>query len=119
MTQAAKLCAQNLEVSRLRCREMKRKVQPGHKILLNSQLADIERMADVLRMHQEMNLPVHRDGHFRRDNVISRFHVVRGIQAEIVLISFIDLVRMKRAKFSVRPRISKIKSKLPSLRLHL
>src|SRR5580698_1137545 len=118
MTKSAELRTQNLEMPRLRGREVKRKVQPRNKILLNSQFADIKRVADVFRVHQEMNLPVYGDGHLGRDDVISRFHVVRGIQPEIVLIPFIDLVGMKRAKLSVRSGISKIEGKLACLRLY-
>src|SRR5580692_2057805 len=119
MTKTAELRTQNLEMPCLRGCEMKRKVQPRHKILLNSQFADVKGVPDVFRMHQEMNLPVHGDGHLRRDDVISRFHVVRGIQSEVVLIPFIDLVWMKRAKLSVLSGIPKIKSKLACLCLHL
>src|SRR5580658_1304456 len=119
MAKPAELGTQNLEMSRLRGCEMKRKVQPRHEILLNPQFANIEGVADVFCMHQEMNLPVHGDGHLCRDDVISRFHIVRRIQSEIVLIPFIDLVWMKRSKLSVRSGIAKIKSKLACLRLHL
>ncbi len=106
-------------MARLGRREMEREVQPGHKILLNSQLANIEGMSHVFRVHQQMNFAVYGNGHLRGDDVISRFHVIRGIQAEIVLISFIDFVWMKRAKLPVRSGISEIKCKLASLRLDL
>src|SRR5580658_6724123 len=66
-----------------------------------------------------MNLPIHRNGHLRRDHVIASFHIICGIETEIVLISFVDFVGMQRPKLSVRSRIAKIKSKLSCLRLDL
>src|SRR5271170_3255417 len=119
MTQPAELRAQNLKMSRLRGCEMKGEVQPRHKVLLNPEFANIEGMADVLRMHQEMNLSIYWNGELRRDDVIASFHIVSGIQTEIVLISFVNLVGMKRPKLSVRTRVSKIKSKLSGLCLNL
>src|SRR5579863_6164575 len=104
---------------RLRGCEMEREVQPWHEILLNPQFADIKGMPHVFRMHQEMNFPIYRNGHLRRDHIIASFDVICRIETEVVLISFVNFVGMKRTKLSVRSGIPKIKSKLSSLSLNL
>src|SRR5208282_298032 len=119
MTKPAELRAKNLETPGLSGCEVKREIQPRHKVLLNPQFADIEGMADVFGMHQEMNLSIYWNRELGGDDIVASLHVVRRIQAEIVLISFIDFVGMKRPKLSVRARVPKIKSKLPRLRLNL
>src|SRR5271154_2006088 len=119
MTKSAELRAQDFEMPRLRGCEMEREIQPWHKILLNPEFANIKGVSNVFCMHQEMNFSIDWDGHLRRDNVIASFHVICRIEPEVVLISFVNFVGMKRTKLSVRSRIPKIKSKLPRLGLNL
>src|ERR1035438_2780100 len=75
-------------------------------------------MADIFRVHKKMDFFIYRHGHFSRHNVVSSIYVMFGIEAENVLRSFIDHLGMRSAKFSIRPRISEVKRKLPSLHLN-
>ena len=74
-------------------------------------------MSHVFRVHQQVDLPVHRDGHLSGHNVVFGILVVCGVEAEEVRVGLTDLVRVQRPERSVRAGVAEIKSKLS--RLHL
>ena len=83
------------------------------------QLANIERVAHIFGMHQELDFPVHRDRQFPTYDVVLGIRIDRRIQAKEVLVCFIDLLGVACAEFSVRPGIAKIKCELARLCLDL
>src|ERR1700730_593007 len=97
---------------------MNGKVEPRHKILLDAQLPNVERVVYILGMHEQQDFAVHWNGHLARNDVVPRFHVVRRIQSKIVSIGLVNLIGMKCAKLSVRPGIPEIESKLARLSLN-
>src|SRR5580704_18252660 len=74
-------------------------------------------MSDVLGVHEEVNFPVHRDGHFRGHDVVLRVSVVVSVNAIEVLVSFAEHFRMNSAESSVRAGITEVKSELSCLHL--
>ena len=70
MAQAAKLRTDNFVPSQFCCSEVKRKIESRKKILLNTQFGHVERMTHILRVHEQMNLPVHGHTKFSGHNVI-------------------------------------------------
>src|ERR1700732_660435 len=75
-------------------------------------------MANVLGVHEEMNLPVYRNGQLRCDDVISGFHVMFRIETKQILGGFADHLGMNWTKLSILTWITKIKCKLPGLSLN-
>ena len=49
---------------------MKRQIQAGNKILLDTQFPDVEGVAEIFGMHQQVDLFIYRDRHFSGDDVI-------------------------------------------------
>src|SRR4029077_4195676 len=96
---------------------MDRKIQSGNKILLHPQLRHVKGMADVLRVHEQVDLPIHRYSHFSSHDIVFGVLVVGLVETEIVSVGLADEAGMKRAKFSVGTRVTEIKSKLPGLDL--
>src|SRR5208282_3739891 len=86
-------------------------------ILLDAQLWHIERVANILGVHQQVDFLVHRDRHFRRHDIVFCVLIVRRVDTEEISISFVDLIGMNGAKLAIRAGIAKIESKLS--RLHL
>src|SRR5580693_4546603 len=74
-------------------------------------------MAHILRMHEQMDLAVYRDGHLSGDDVVFGILVVGSIEPEEIRVSLTDLVGVNWAEGSVRAGIAEIKCELP--RLHL
>src|SRR5437899_6164393 len=117
VAQAAQLRADDFVLADLcRCK-VHRNIKHEHKILLTAQCTNVKRMAHVLFMHHQRNGLVHRNYQRRRNDVVARLHIIRGIEPKEVLVAFIDLVGMQWTKFSVRSGITKIKTKLLSLDL--
>src|SRR4029077_4599684 len=75
-------------------------------------------VANILRVHEQMHFLVHRDGHLGGDDVVSRLNIVFLVEAEEFLRTFVDPLRMKRAKLSIRTGVTKIESELPGLNLN-
>src|ERR1700692_2423085 len=108
MPQAAKLSTYNFVLADLRGRKVHCYIQSRHKILLNPQLRHIERVPYILRMHQQVNLAIHRNRQFSGNDVVLRILLARGIETEEVRIRFADLFGMKRSECSIRSRIAEI-----------
>ena len=100
------------------CGEVEREIEAGHEILLNSQLADVERMSYVFRMHHQMDFFIDRNNQFAGLNVIAGRNVVFRIEAEEIGIAFVDFFRMQPAKFSIRTRIAEVERELSRLGLN-
>ena len=66
-------------------------------------------MAYVLGVHEEMNFAIYGNGHLRGHDVVAGFHVIGRVEPKVILVSFVDLVRMKRTELPVRAWITKIK----------
>src|SRR5579863_1323662 len=118
MPQATELGTDNFVSANLGCCEMERKVEAGHEILLHTQFGHKERMAHVLAVHQQVDLPVHRNGHLGGYDVVLGIGIVVRVNAKKVLVGFAKHLRMNGSKCSVRPGVTEVKSKLPSLNLH-
>ena len=116
--QPAELRAHDLVLPDLRRGEMKRDDQARNEVLLDAELADEERVSDILGVQREQDRLVHRDRRASADDdVVARRGVVGRIEAEVIAVAIVDLVRMKRAEFPVRPGIAEIEGEL--LRLHV
>src|SRR5947209_19596165 len=76
-------------------------------------------MAYIFRVHEQQYFPVHGHGQFTGYDIVPSFDIIRGIQAKEILISFVNFVGVKCAEFPVGPGVTKIKRKLPGLRLDL
>src|SRR5258705_9695182 len=76
-------------------------------------------MADILGMHQQVDLTIDGNRQFAADNVVTGLHVGGGIESEEVGVAFVNLVRMQTAELAVGAGIAKIESELPGLRLDL
>src|SRR5579863_9052154 len=70
-------------------------------------------------MHHQVDFAIDRNRKLGGDNVIARFDIVGGIEAEKVLVSFVNLIGMNGAKFSVGTGVTEVESELPRLRLNL
>ncbi len=96
---------------------MNRQIKAGHEILLDTQFGNKEGVPDILRMHEQMDFPVHGDGHFRGHDIVFGVRIVLRIEAEKILIALADVVGVNGSELSIRPRIAKVKRKLSSLHL--
>ena len=117
MPEATKLGTDDFVLADFCCGEMKRDVQAGDEILLDAQFGDIEGVSHVLRMHQQMDLAVHRNGHLSGHDIIFGILIVGGVEAKEVRVGLTDLVGVQRAERSVGAGIAEIKCELS--RLHL
>src|SRR6516162_2418855 len=119
MAEAAQLGANDFVFADLRRGEVKGKVKPGNKVLLDAKLANVEGMTDVFRVQQKLHLAVH--GHNQRagHNIVASRDVIGRVEAEIVLIALVDLVGMDCAELPVGARVAEIKGKLLGLGLDL
>src|ERR1700675_793013 len=118
MPEAAKLGTDDFILADFRCCEMKGDVQAGDEILLDAQFRDIERVAHVFGVHEQVNLAVHRNGHLSGYDVVFGILVVCSVEAKEVCIAFTDLVGVQRAKLSIRTGVAEIKCELSSLDLN-
>src|SRR5229473_7284427 len=118
MSEAAKLGADDFVPADFRRREMNRNVQARDEILLYAQFRNVERVSYVLRVHEQMDLAVHRNSHLSGDDVVFRILVVRSIETKEICVGFADFVGMKRPEGSVRPGIAEIKCELSGLDLN-
>ncbi len=98
VSEATKLGTDDFVFADFRCREMNRDVQSRNEILLDSQFRDVEGVSDVLRMHQQVDLAVHRDGHLGCHDVVFGILVACGIEAKEVRVGLTDLVSMQRTE---------------------
>src|SRR5580658_1897142 len=117
MPEAAKLGADDFVLSDFCCREMNREIQARDEILLDTQFGDVEGMAHVLRMHEQVDLAIDGDGHLSGNDVVFGSLVVRGIEPEEICVSLADLVGVNWAEDSVRTGIAEIKGELTGLDL--
>ena len=117
MPEAAKLGADDFVLADFGCREMNRDVQSGDEILLDAQFRDIERVAHILGMHEQVDLAVHGNRHLRGYDVVLGILIVRSIEAEEIRVGLADLVGVNWAELSIRAGIAEIKCELS--RLHL
>src|SRR3954464_5329375 len=108
MTQTAQLGADDLVFPGCHRGEMDTQIQAGHEILLDPQLTDIERMAHILGMHQELNLSVCRNGQLRANNVVFGIWIGGSIETEEVLICLVDLLGMARAELPITSGVAEI-----------
>ena len=76
-------------------------------------------MANIFCMQQEVNFAMDWDCHFASDDIVAGVHIVRGIEAEEVLVAFVDFVGMQGAEFAVGAGITEVEGKLSSLGLDL
>src|ERR1700676_475132 len=93
------------------------KIEAWHEVLMDAQRRDVKRMANVLGVHEEMNLLIYRNGQLGSDDVVPGFHVMLGIEAKQILSGLADHLGMNWTKLSILTRITKIKCKLPGLNL--
>src|SRR5437868_12712361 len=96
---------------------MKRKIQSGHKILLNAQLAHVERMSKILRVHKQADLAVCGNRKLCGHNVNLGIRIMIDIQTIKILVGLVNLLRMERAELSIRSGVAEVKGKLPGLHL--
>ena len=87
--------------------------------LLDAQFRDIKRVAYVFGVHEQMDLPVHGNGHLCGYDIVLGILVVCGIQAIEVRVGLADLIRVQGAEGAIRTGIAEIKCKLSCLRLNL
>src|SRR5258707_6472468 len=97
--------------------DRKENSKPGNKFLLSPQLPHEKGVANILGVHKQMYFLVHRDGHLGGDDVVSRLNIVFLVEAEEFLRTFVDPLRVKRAKLSIWTGVTEIESKLPGLNL--
>src|ERR1700693_4458432 len=74
-------------------------------------------MANVLGVHEQMDLLVYGNGQLRSHDVIPGFHIMFGIEAEQILGGLADQLGMNWTELSILTWITKIKCKLPGLSL--
>src|ERR1700691_3130913 len=81
---------------------MDRKVETGNEILLNAQFGDIKRVTQVLGVHEQMDLPVDRYGHFSRDNIVLGILIVGCVQAKEVGLNMPPSARLGQSPVPVK-----------------
>src|ERR1700688_979143 len=118
VSETTQLRAYNFVLTDFRGGEMHGKIQAGHEVLMNAQRRHIEGMANVLGVHEEMNLLIYGNGQLRSDDVISGFHVMLGIEAKQILGGLTDHLGMNWPELSILTWITKIKCKFPGLNLN-
>src|SRR5580704_6798778 len=116
--QATKLAADNFVFANLGCGEMERKIQSRNKILVHSQRGNVERMPEILGVHEQVDFFVDRDSHLSGYNVVLGIGIVVGIETKEILCAFVDQLGMSGAEFSIRTGITKIKRELSGLHLN-
>jgi hypothetical protein len=97
---------------------MQSEIETGYEILLQTQLPDVERVAHILGVHDQVDFAVDRNDELGRLNIIAGRHIVFRIESEEVGVALVNLFRMERAEFPVRPRVVKVERKLSSLHLN-
>src|ERR1700686_1999006 len=85
VTEATQLRAYNFVLTDFRGGEMHGKIEAGHEVLMNAQRRHVKGMANVLGVHEEMNLLIYRNGQLGSDDVVPGFQVMLGIGAEQIL----------------------------------
>src|ERR1700686_4099031 len=118
VSETTQLRAYNFVLTDFRGCKMHGKIQAGHEVLMDAQRRHVKGMANVLGVHEEMNLLVYRNGQLRCDDVISGFHVMFRIETKQILGGFADHLGMNWTKLSILTWITKIKCKLPGLSLN-
>ena len=119
MAQSAKLGADNFIPSDFSGREVHGKIETRNKVLLDAQLPDVEGVAHILCVHQQVDFAVDGYHQLSGDDVIPRLDVVGRVQAKIILVPFVNLVGIDGAEFPIGARIPEVKSELTRLRLDL
>ncbi len=117
MAQAAELGADNFILADDGGGEMHRNIKSGDEVLLHPQFAHEEGMSHVLGVQREPDRLIHRNGERTHYDVIPRWDVIRGVEAEVVAAAVVDLVGMDAAEDAVGARIAEIKREL--LRLYV
>src|SRR6266446_317409 len=118
MPEAAKLGTNDFVPADFRRGEMNRDVQSRNEILLDSQFGDVEGVPYILRVHQQVDLAVHRDCQLSAYDIVLGVLVVCGIKTIKVRVGFADQVRMKRAERAIRTGVAEIKCELSCLDLN-
>src|ERR1700736_2146831 len=80
VSETTQLRAYNFVLADFRGGKMHGKIQHGHKVLMYAQRRQVKRMANVLGVHEEMNLFIYGDGQLSGDDVISGFHVMFRVE---------------------------------------
>ena len=93
-------------------REVQRDDDAGDEVLLQTQFADVEGMADVLGVQREQDGLVDGNGERADDDVVAGGDVVGRIEAEVVAVAVVDFIRVQRAELAVGAGVAEIEGEL-------
>src|SRR5450759_115495 len=74
-------------------------------------------MANILRMHEQMDFLVHGDGHLGGHDVVFGIRIVVRVETEEILRSLVDEFGVKEAELSIGAGVAEIESELSGLDL--